>query len=137
MVFACLEVSWVIGSCLQNRYRTSYLQVVAFLKQRASPDDLIMGQGQFAFAFGFYNSHFTDDPMLGYYTHRRPVWIIVDDKAYQQSFIGLREKTPVIAAYVDALLERDYEEVFSVPNYDVYRERRRAAQPLRGATQAH
>ena len=123
-LLVCLELSWVVGTCVKDHYRTSYLPVVAFVRQRASPDELIMGQGQFAYAFGFYNSHFTDDPMLGYYTHKHPAWIIVDDRAYKQSFIGLREKMPVIWTYVDTLLTRDYQKVFSVPEYDVYRERR-------------
>ena len=124
-VLVALELSWIGGSCLKDHYRRSYLPVVAFLKQRVSPNDLIIGQGQFAFAFGFYNSHFTDDPMLGFYTHKHPDWIVVDDQFYRQSFIGFRKKRPAVGSYVDNLLVRNYEKVFSVPDYDVYHDRQR------------
>ena len=45
---------------------------------------------------------------------------------------------PVIWTYVDTLLARDYQKVFSVPEYDVYRERRGAeARPPEAGTRVH
>jgi len=131
-VLAGLELFWVSGTCLKDHYRNEYRPVVAFLKQQAPANTLIMANGAFAFDLGFYDSnHFTDDPMLGYYTHRRPDWIVVDDVLYQQAFIGFRKSVPEIGAYVDNLLARDYQKVFSVPDYVVYHERApaEAAQP--------
>ena len=123
-VLAGLELFWITGTCVKDHYRNSYQPVVAFLQHEAPSNALIMANGAFAFDLGFFNSnHFTDDPMLGYYTHRRPQWIVVDDVLYQQAFIGFRKTVPPIAAYVDALLARDYQKVFSVPDYVVYHQR--------------
>jgi hypothetical protein len=129
---AALELFWIAGTCVKDHYRNSYQPVIAFLKRQAPSNSLIMANGAFAFDLGFYDSnHFTDDPMLGYYTHRRPDWVVVDDVLYRQAFMGFRKTVPAIGAYVDDLLARDYEKVFSVPDYVVYHERSatEAAQP--------
>jgi hypothetical protein len=125
IALAILEIAWIGVACHQNSYRTAYLPAMAFLDQHAGAHASIIGHCELGFHFGFYNN-LTDDDALGYYSGKRPDFIVVDDNGYQQSFKGYPSKAPELDRYIRKTLTEDYDQVYSGPVYTIYQRRNRA-----------
>jgi 4-amino-4-deoxy-L-arabinose transferase-like glycosyltransferase len=116
--FICLQLGAIANVVKQNKYRRSYGEAVAFLKARAGKADLIMGEPELGFALGF-NSELVDDRRLGYYSHRKPRFIVAGED-YRQTFQNFRRQRPEIARYVATLLDSQYQRVFANDDYTIF-----------------
>jgi acyl carrier protein len=57
---------------------------------------------------------------LGYYTHERADYVVVEDLDYEQYFAAFRKKEPEISSYVIRLLKEEYTLVYANPSYRIY-----------------
>ena len=72
-----LNLSTTLFRIVHNDYRNRFDAAVAFLKNNAGPNDLVMGSGELAFGLGF-DGRVLDDCRLGYATGRRPQFIVIE-----------------------------------------------------------
>ena len=117
-----LQIAWIGYACLRNPYRNAYLPAMAFLDQHAGPNSLIVGNSELGFHFGFYN-HVIDDSTLGYYSGKRPDFIVVDDNGYREAFKGYASKDPGLDRFIRKTLTEDFEQVYANTIYTIYRRR--------------
>jgi len=118
-----LQTAWIAFACWQNPYRRAYLPAMAYLDQHASRSSLIMGNSALGFHFGFYNKNVTDDSTLGYYTGKRPEFIVVDDNGYAEAFKGYAAKDQGLDRYIRKTLTQDFQPVYTGRVYTIYRRR--------------
>ncbi len=102
-----------------------FAPVLTFLKEAAPAGSAVIASGEFGFGLGF-DSGITDDPTLGYYSGKRPDFIVVDPLTYQQSFLEFRRKEPALYGHVKGLLGQEYMRVYNRNSYEVYAKRRPA-----------
>jgi hypothetical protein len=107
------------GTILNGRadaYKNRFEPAVAYLRQHAAPDSLIVGSHELGFALGF-DSHFLDDYRLGLASGKRPDYIVVEE-IYESRFETLREQRP--GEYVALLrLLSQYHEVYNRNSYRI------------------
>jgi hypothetical protein len=84
-----------------------------------------MGSAELGFGLGF-DEHLIDDSYLGYYSGRRPDFIVVDE-IYALSFQGSQVERPAIYAHINKLLTEDYKLVYDQALYRIYASTRPAA----------
>ncbi|HEX8068916.1 MAG TPA: hypothetical protein VF546_03125 [Pyrinomonadaceae bacterium] len=100
-----------------NTYRQGYAPAVAFLRERTTPQTLVMATGDMGFGLGFDRA-LADDTRLGYYTGLRPDVIVVEE-IYAENFKGWRTTEPALADHVARTLAR-YDLVFDRGGYQIY-----------------
>jgi len=88
------------------------------LKNRIQPSTLIMGSAEMGFALGF-DEHLIDDSYLGYYSGKRPDFIVVDE-IYATSFRGSQVERPAIYDHINRLLAEQYKLVYDQALYRIY-----------------
>jgi hypothetical protein len=99
-----------------NAYKNRFEPAVAYLRQHASPDSLIVGSHELGFALGF-GGRFLDDYRLGLASGKRPDYIVVEE-IYESRFETLQEQRP--AEYVKLLeLLKQYHEVYNQNSYRI------------------
>ena len=107
------------GTILNGRadaYKNRFEPAVAYLRQHASPDSLIVGSHELGFALGF-GGHFLDDYRLGLASGKHPDYIVVEE-IYEGRFETLREQRP--EEYVELLhLLNQYHEVYNRNSYRI------------------
>ncbi|HXB71599.1 MAG TPA: glycosyltransferase family 39 protein [Candidatus Acidoferrales bacterium] len=109
-----LQLSWSLYRIFWLRpYQNQYLPAVRFLEARITPQDLVCGSAELAFAFGFYNPQIVDDLWLGLWSGKRPTIIVVDKWYYRQEFAGPHTVAPAHFPYVTRLLRDDFTEIYS------------------------
>jgi hypothetical protein len=116
------HAGWRIYSISRNPYRESYTRVTSFIKQHAGPHAVVMGGGELGFDLGFYGP-VVDDATLGYFSGKRPDFVVVDDKCYLEMLEGLQGRAPAVYRHVSKLLREDLEKVFTAGRCDVYARR--------------
>ena len=117
MVF--LQISWAAYNIRRNLYRNSYQPTVEFVKRNATPNGGIVGSLELGFGLGFFGN-FKDDATLGFYTHRQPEMVIVDERNYGSAFEAFKKTAPEVHDYVTRLLAEKYSKVFEAAGYQVY-----------------
>ena len=117
-----LQAGWIAYACRQNSYRNAYLPAMAFLDQHAGPNALIIGNSELGFHFGFYNN-VIDDSALGYYSGKRPEFIVVDDNGYREAFKGYSSTAPDLDRFVRKTLAADFQQVYASAVYTIYQRR--------------
>jgi hypothetical protein len=118
-ILVTLQTTWIAYACWQNPYRTAYLPAMAFLDRNAGPNSTIIGNSELGFHFGFYNN-VIDDSTLGYYSGRRPDFIVVDDNGYREAFKGYLSKDAGLDRYIHKILTEDYAQAYAGPIYTIY-----------------
>lgn len=113
-----LQVGGVVQRMRANEYRASYAPATDYLKSHMQPSTLIMGSAELGFALGF-NEHLVDDSFLGYYSGKRPDFVVVDE-IYAESFQGSQVERPAIYAHIDRLLTTQYKLVYDQSFYRIY-----------------
>ena len=125
LILACagalvfLQLSWAGYNIRRDLYRNSYMPTVEFVKRNATPQGGIVGSLEFGFGLGFFGN-FKDDATLGFYTHRQPEMVIVDERNYGSAFEGFKTTAPAVHDYITRLLAEKYSRVFEAPGYQVY-----------------
>jgi hypothetical protein len=99
-------------------WRWDYAAVIAYLRQHGAPSSQIIGGGELAFDLGF-DANLIDDPRLGYYTGKRPDFIVANN-IYRGWFKRSQVRYPEIHQHIETLLETRYREVFHNRLYTIY-----------------
>src|SRR5258708_28039479 len=95
---------------------------MAFLDQQAGPKSLIIGNSELGFHFGFFNN-VIDDSTLGYYSGKRPDFIVVDANGYGEAFKGYSSQDPGLDRFVRKTLKEDFQRIYTGAVYTIYRRR--------------
>jgi 4-amino-4-deoxy-L-arabinose transferase-like glycosyltransferase len=116
-----------------NLYARQFIPAAEFVKGRLRPGTTVMASADFGFGIGF--DQLNDDGTLGFYSHKRPDLIVVDEM-YLDEFEGHRRERPEIYRHVTRTLREDYTLIYDHEYYKIY-ERRRGEpsdRPDNGAT---
>jgi hypothetical protein len=100
-----------------NPYRNDYLATVRFVQDHTKPNSYVMATIEFGFGFGFDNMR--DDVTLGYYSHREPDAIVVDER-YRYWFEAAKKDAPARSEFTEKLLRERFHPAFHNRKYDVY-----------------
>lgn len=117
-LFLMLQVGGIVLRIRQNSYQKSYVPAINFLKRNANPSSMIMGSTELAFGLGF-NSNLVDDIRLGYYTGKKPDFIVVDE-IYQDAFKGVETQDLDVYQHVLDTLAKEYHAVYDHGYYKIY-----------------
>lgn len=136
-VFGVTQLSANVLYNSDQPMREDYQAALSFLRRaNARPADMIAA-GEFAFAFGF-DSGITDDLRLGYFSGKRPAFIVTNP-VYHGWFEHSARSYPAIHAYMMELLASNYRLVFHNSSYKIYERSgavaRRVAEAPRKAVQ--
>lgn len=118
VLFGMLQLGGVAQRIRQREYQKTYLPAASFLKEHAGPSSLIMGSTELAFALGF-DANLVDDVRLGYYTGKRPDFIVVEE-VYQDAFIGVSTQDMQVYQYIVDLLGNEYRPIYDHAHYKIY-----------------
>jgi hypothetical protein len=118
VLFAMLQLGGIAQRIRQREYQKTYLPAASFLKANAEPSSLIMGSSELAFALGF-DANLVDDVRLGYYTGKRPDFIVVEE-VYQDAFIGVSTQNMDVYQHILDLLGNEYRPVYDHNHYKIY-----------------
>ena len=118
VLFLILQVGGLFQRMRQNSYRGSYLPAVNFLKANAGPSSLIMGSTELAFELG-YEANLVDDIRLGYYTKKKPDFIVVEE-IYKDAFVGIGTQDLTVYQHVLDLIANEYHPVYDHAHYTIY-----------------
>jgi 4-amino-4-deoxy-L-arabinose transferase-like glycosyltransferase len=102
----------------QNTYETRYAPAARFLRSACSDAALVMGSIEFWFDSDFDN-RLLDDPYLGYYNHKQPGCIVVDD-IYDIAFDSIARENPSGIQHIQQTLQR-YRKVYDYAGFRIYR----------------
>ena len=117
LFFLALQLGGIVLRIRQNDYGRSYLPAVQFLKANAG-SGLIMGSTDLAFQLGF-DANLVDDIRLGYYSGKRPDFIVVDE-IYEDAFKGIGTQNLTVYQYVIDMLANQYHPVYDHGHYKIY-----------------
>ena len=120
-VFAVLQMDANVSYALDQPLREDYGAALSFLKRANAQPRETIAAGEFAFAFGF-NSGITDDLRLGYFSGKRPAFIVTNP-VYHGWFEQSAKSHPAIHEYMMELLANEYRLVFHNSNYKIYERR--------------
>jgi 4-amino-4-deoxy-L-arabinose transferase-like glycosyltransferase len=112
-----LQVGGVAYRVKQNDYRAKYLPAVEFVKGSSTQPALTMSSAEMAFGLGF--DRVVDDLRLGYYSGKRPDFVIVGT-TYEGLFGTLQTKEPAVYQHVQKLLTEQCRVAFEHEPYKVY-----------------
>jgi 4-amino-4-deoxy-L-arabinose transferase-like glycosyltransferase len=103
---------------MKDRMDREYVPVTRFLKQSTSPNQMVMGPCELAFALGF-DSNLVDDQWLGRFSGKSPDVIVVDDR-YREMFEKMKIRRPEAYGHVTHLLDSVYTKRYDQGGYQVY-----------------
>ena len=103
----------------QRAYSTLSLPATAYLKQHATPQDIVMGSAELAFELGF-DGNLVDDPRLGYRSGKRPSFIVIDRNRYAEWIPQYQQREPQTYRYITDMMQRDFHQVLDNAGYQVY-----------------
>jgi hypothetical protein len=105
-----------------------FLPALAYLEKSVPAGSVIMGSGEFGFGLGF-DGGLTDDPALGYYSGKKPDFIVVDPLTYQENFKEFRRTEPHVYRHIMNMLAKDCARVYDQGSYQVYARRQNRLAP--------
>jgi hypothetical protein len=100
-----------------NSYARQFVPAVEFVKRRLHPGTTVIASADFGFGIGF--DQLTDDFTLGFYSHKRPDLIIVEEM-YLMLFEGPGRRQPQIYQHIGRTLREDYKLIYDHEYYRVY-----------------
>jgi 4-amino-4-deoxy-L-arabinose transferase-like glycosyltransferase len=113
--FLAVQLGVVGFRIVHDDYRGRYLKAADFLKRNAKPGDLIMGSGELAFELGF-DGQVLDDARLGYYTGKKPEFIVLEAHYRYFWLPTLEAYEPKVYRYIMDLFKNKYEVVYDQIN---------------------
>jgi hypothetical protein len=87
------------------------------LRQQSSDSGLTFGSAELAFGIGF--THLMDDLRLGYYTGKRPDYIVVDP-TYRELFASMKVREPHVYQYINVMLNEQCRVLRDDNSYSIY-----------------
>jgi len=112
-----IQVGGIGARIRLDDYANSYLPAVEFLRQHAGPNQQVNAACSFGFGYGF-DRNLMDDPTLGYYSGRKPDYIVAEE-----IYDGWWESVePEIGQYCKKMLA-EYDLIYDQAFYRVYRRR--------------
>jgi len=121
-LLVALQLGWIAYTCLQDANHKQYAPAMAYLDRHAGPHALIMAESEVAFHRGFY-SGIVDDASLGYFSGKRPDFIVMSSDGWPEAIRGYRETNPDLARYAVKMLAEDYRKVYENRTYIIYQRR--------------
>ena len=118
VLFAMLQIGGAAQRIRQREYQNTYAPAVSFLKANAPPSAMVMGSTELAFALGF-ESNLVDDVRLGYYTGKRPDFIVVEE-IYEDAFIGMNEQNQDVYRHINDVIANEFHPVYDHGHYKIY-----------------
>lgn len=118
-LLVALQLGWIGYSVLQDGNHRYYAPAMAFLDRHAGAQSLIMAENEVAFHRGFY-SGMVDDDSLGYFSGRRPDFIVVSADGWPETIKGWEETNPALWRYAVKTLTADYRIVYENRIYSIY-----------------
>ena len=118
ILFMLLQVGGVAQRMRHREYKNSYMPAADFLKANADSSSLIMGSTELAFALGF-EANLVDDIRLGYYTGKRPDFIVVDE-IYEDAFKGMSIQNQTVYQHILDLIGNQCRPVYDHAHYRIY-----------------
>ncbi len=116
-----LQLGGIAQRARLDPYRKMYMPVIEYLQQHRSPGTLVMGSAELGFHLGFTPS-LIDDVRLGYYSSRRPDFIVVDER-YREWFRAFAATSPTISRHVQTTLANEFVKVYDHEPYRIYARR--------------
>jgi uncharacterized membrane protein len=120
--FAALQIAYPALLIAQNKYRRIFLPLTAQISTDRPERPLVMGTAELGFGLGF--DSVIDDYRLGYFTGKRPEYIVIDPR-YKSYLDDARVSHPEIQAYAVQLIESLYSEIYSNGYYTLYQQQMR------------
>lgn len=117
LALAAVGVGGILMKIHLNDMGVSYAPAVAFVKQNASPHDLIFASCSFVFGYGL-RPNLVDDDTFGYFSKREPRFIVVEE-IYEDMFNFHRAWRPEVYAHIMELMP-EYRLVYDKNGYKVY-----------------
>ena len=105
--FSLLQLIYGIQNNRSPRQQWDYTAAVGFLKNHATPSSQIVGGAELAFQLGF-DAHLIDDPRLGYYSGKRPDFIVANS-LYHGWFKRSQTRYPEIYNHIQRVLSTSYQ----------------------------
>jgi hypothetical protein len=115
--FLALQIGGVLYRVKQNAYERDYIPAVAFLNQHSDEKTLVIGGAEMAFGVGF--DHLKDDIRVGYYSGKRPDFVVMDYH-YNGLMSALRNREPLVYQSVIERLQHSYKQVYDNGSYQIY-----------------
>ncbi len=122
-----LQIGAIVLRCREDTYRRTYDPVIAFLQRTLKPGDTVIASASLGFGLRFPRT-LIDDVRLGYYTGRRPNYIVINEE-YYLVFCDYQHSEPEFYRFIAARLAREYERIYDRDGYQVYALREGAAAP--------
>jgi hypothetical protein len=107
---------------VRDNYHQRYLPAAMFLRQNASPTDLVMGSAELVFYLGS-DWHVLDDIMMGTTTGKIARYIVVDTR-YSDYMQSIRVTAPAEYERVATQLREKYDKVYDRAAYQIYQRAR-------------
>jgi len=127
LCYAAVQTAAVMNlSFVTAGYRKEFIPLTAYLKSTLQPHDLVMGPAQLGFSLGFENPQLVDDVWFGYWSGRRPTFLVVD-RGYYEPVIETATSRGIPTPGYFAALFKSFQLVREFNGYRVYR-RARAGQ---------
>lgn len=102
----------------KDRLHTEYGEAIAFLKRSTTASQLTVGSCELAFDLGF-EANLVDDHRLGYFSHKQPDVIVVNDR-YRELFERMKVYKPEVSVYVEDLLRHHFTKRYDRNNWQIY-----------------
>jgi hypothetical protein len=118
ILFVGMNVLHTIGIWRKDRLHAEYAEAIAFLKQTTTPVQLTVGSSELAFGLGF-DANLVDDHRLGYFSHKQPDVIVVNER-YRELFERMKVYKPEVSVYVEDLLRRHFTKRYDRNNWQIY-----------------
>lgn len=115
-----LQTGYAVALIAQRKYDTLYRPAIAALAHNLQPGQTVIGSAELGFGLGF--DRVKDDANLGYYSGRRPDFIVIDSN-YRAHLAELAEARPEVYASLRNMLAAAYSPLYSNASYDVYARR--------------
>ena len=112
-------VNWyMIGMKIgEDSYRNEYLPCAHYVRTIAGPGKTIYAIAALGFSVPY--SDFIDDGRLGFFTHRKADYILLD-RSYSQWLLIYQRDEPAVYSYIQDLFEHEYRVAFQSGAYKVY-----------------
>lgn len=114
---ALLQTGYAAALIAQARYASIYQPVIAVLQRDMQPGQFVMGSAELGFGLGF--DRVLDDANLGYYSGKRPDFIVIDSN-YRAHLAELASTRPALYGDLEGMLAGQYRPVYSNAGYSVY-----------------
>jgi hypothetical protein len=119
--YSALQVGGTLYRIREQSWNRLYQPAVNYIVEHGKPDSSIFAPGEFAWGFDF-NARMIDDLRLGFYSHRRAEWVIVDAR-WRELWENYRRRQPELFTYLETSLRETYVQVHETGGYEIYRRR--------------